>query len=67
MKIKKFRLPRKTKKKIGRGFYFYPMDPINKTYLVAWPKDSQEDYDAWRNGELIDLKKQLYAKTEKEN
>jgi hypothetical protein len=54
--MKKFRLPRKTKKKIEKGFYFYPMDPERRTYLVAFPRENQEDYDAWRSGILTNLK-----------
>ena len=56
----KFRLPRKTKKKIRKGFYFYPKDERD-CYLVAFPRKDQEDYDAFKKGILTnfldDLKK----------
>ena len=55
--MKSFRLPRKTKKQIKKGFWFYPKDPETNTYLVAWPRDNQQDYDAWRSGVLMDLRK----------
>jgi hypothetical protein len=58
-KQKEFRLPRKIKKRIGKRFYFYPQDLVMKTYLVAWPRHDQQDYDAWRRGELLDLKKEI--------
>jgi hypothetical protein len=60
--MKSFRLPRKIKKRIKREFYFYPMDPVHRTYLVAWPRDNQQDYDAWKNGILMDLHKQIVNK-----
>ena len=50
--MSKFRLPRKVKKKIRRDFYFYPLDEANKTYTVAFPRENQEDYDAFRKGIL---------------
>jgi hypothetical protein len=53
--MKKFRLPRKIKKVIKKGrLYLYPMDTEKRTYLVAWPSDNQEDYDAYRAGILED-------------
>ena len=55
--MKKFRLPRKTKKRIYKGFWFYPKDPATNTYLVASPRRDQQDYDAWRAGILIDIRK----------
>jgi len=34
--MKKFRLPRKTKKKLKKDFFTYPKSEKD-TYLVAWP------------------------------
>jgi len=53
--MKKFRLPRKVKKKIYKHGYFYPMDPVEKTYQMAFPKENQEDYDAYKKGILTNL------------
>ena len=52
----KFRIPRKLKKKLKKDFWLYPMDPIEKNYLVADPEGNQEDYDAYKRGELSGLK-----------
>lgn len=55
---KKFRLPRKTKKRIEKDFYIYPKD--NKSsYLVAWPSKYEEDYVAYKKGLLTGLKEEL--------
>ena len=50
----KFRLPRKTKKKIRKGFYFYPKNERD-CYLVAWPRKDQEDYNAFKKGILTNI------------
>jgi len=50
----KFRLPRKTKKKIRKGFYFYPKDERG-FYLVAFPRQNQEDYNAFKKGILTNM------------
>ena len=47
---KKFRLPRKIKKKLSKGMYFYPRDEKTKTTRMVFPTDSQEEYDAVKNG-----------------
>jgi hypothetical protein len=52
--MSKFRLPRKTKKKIRKGFYLYPKDERN-CYLVAWPRKDQEDYNAFKKGILTNI------------
>jgi hypothetical protein len=52
----KFRIPRKLKKKLKKDFWLYPMDTIEKNYLVADPEGNQEDYDAYKRGELSGLK-----------
>ena len=54
-KNKKFRLPRKTKKKIKKDFYIYPKDNKN-SYLVAWPYRIENDYVAYKNGLLRELR-----------
>jgi len=62
----KFRIPRKKKKKISKGFYLYPLDPIDNTYLSAFPKENQEDYDAFKKGiltNILDEIKEKYGKT----
>jgi hypothetical protein len=53
--MEKFRLPRKTKKKMYKYGYFYPMDLIEKTYQMAFPRENQEDYDAYKQGILTNL------------
>ena len=45
-KTKKFRLPRKTKKRLEKDFFTYPKDNLN-SYLVAWPSKYEEDYVAY--------------------
>ena len=52
--MSKFRLPRKTKKKIRKGFYFYPKDERG-FYLVAFPRQNQEDYNAFKKGILSNM------------
>ncbi len=47
--MKKFRLPRKIKKKISKGFYLYPPDS-NGNRVWARPHKSQEDYDGLKSG-----------------
>ena len=55
MKNNKFRLPRKTKKKLKNNLYTYPKDNKN-SYLVAWPYRIENDYVAYKNGLLRELK-----------
>ena len=55
--MKKFRLPRKTKKKLKKDFYTYPKSEDN-TYLVAWPYKDEEDYIAFKKGLLRGLKEE---------
>ena len=50
-KTKKFRLPRKTKKKLKKRFYTYPKSERN-TYLLAWPYRIEKDYVACKQGLL---------------
>jgi len=53
----KFRLPRKTKKRLKKDFYTYPKSERN-TYLIAWPSKYEEDYIAYKKGLLIGLKEE---------
>lgn len=48
---RKFRLPRKTKKKLKKRFYTYPKSERN-TYLLAWPYRIEKDYVACKQGLL---------------
>lgn len=54
--MKKFKLPRKIKKSISKGFYLYPPD-ISGGRMWAQPHKNQEDYDALKSGLLEDLQK----------
>ena len=56
-KKKKFRLPRKTKKKLKKDFFTYPKSERN-TYLLAWPYKYEEDYMAYKKGLLRGLKEE---------
>lgn len=58
----KFRIPRKKKKKISAGFYLYPLDPKDNTYLSAFPKENQEDYDAFKKGILTNILDEIKTK-----
>ena len=51
--MKKFRLPRKTKKKLSNGFWLYPAAEDGSSQM-AFPKKSQEDYTAIKNGIVED-------------
>lgn len=50
--MSKFRIPRKIKKKIKQDFWLYPMNEVEKTYLMAHPHENQVDYDAFKRREL---------------
>lgn len=55
--MKKFRLPRKTKKKL-KGIWLYPKDEIGNS-LMAFPKRNQKDYTALKKAivrNIIDKK-----------
>lgn len=43
----KFRLPRKTKKKLKKGLWLYPADEKGNS-LMAFPWNSQKDYSAYK-------------------
>lgn len=49
----KFRLPRKTKKKLRDSFFLYP--EVNGGSVMASPYRNQEDYNAYKKGVLRDL------------
>jgi hypothetical protein len=55
MKNNKFRLPRKTKKKLKNIWYTYPKSERN-TYLLAWPYRIEGDYVAYKKGLLRELR-----------
>ena len=55
--MKKFRLPRKTKKKLKQDFFTYQKSERD-TYLVAWPYKYEEDYMAYKKGLLRGLKEE---------
>jgi len=55
--MKKFRLPRKTKKKLKKDFFTYPKSEKD-IYLVAWPYKDEEDYIAYKKGLLRGLKEE---------
>jgi hypothetical protein len=52
--MKKFRLPRKEKKSLKRGFWLYPPDEKGNS-LMALPTRKQKDYDALKKGVLRNL------------
>lgn len=51
---KKFKLPRKTKKKLKKGFWLYQPDKKGNS-LGASPAKSQQDYSAYKKGKLRNL------------
>jgi len=53
-KAKSFRLPRKVKKRLKRTIWLYPPDK-NGGSLMAWPTQSQKDYDAIKQGIVKDI------------
>ena len=64
--MKKFRLPRKTKKKLKKDFFLYPKSEED-TYLVAWPYKDEEDYLAYKKGLLTGMKEELRKSYKKNN
>ncbi len=52
--MKKFRLPRKTKKRLKRKFWLYLVDEKGNR-LMAWPTQSQGDYTAVKTGKVKSL------------
>lgn len=55
--MKRFKLPRKIKKSISKGFYLYPPD-ANGGRIWAQPDKNQEDYDALKS----DILENMYEK-----
>ncbi|WP_282079575.1 hypothetical protein [Aquimarina algiphila] len=51
---KKFRLPRKTKKKLRKGFWLHQLDEKGNS-VGANPAKNEEDYSAHKKGELRNL------------
>ena len=64
--MKKFRLPRKTKKKLKKDFFLYPKSEED-TYSVAWPYKDEEDYMAYKKGLLTGMKEELRKSYKKNN
>jgi hypothetical protein len=50
----KFRLPRKTKKRLKKGFWLYQPDEKGNS-LGANPAKNQQDYSAYKKGDLRNL------------
>ena len=48
------KLPRKLKKKLKKGFWFYPKK--DNGYLYATPHKLEQDFIAWKKGILINLR-----------
>lgn len=67
--MKKFRIPRKSKKKIAGKIFLYPKDEKTGGMLIAFPLHNQEDYDAVRKGLAKDIlsKTKAQKKAESEN
>lgn len=62
--MSKFRIPRKTKKKI-KGFYLYPSDEKGNS-LMAFPKRNQEDFNYYKSGAKSLFDKRLNKTSKKE-
>lgn len=62
--MKKFRLPRKEKKKLRKGFWLYPLD--NNYYRRATPYRKEEDYLAMKKGIVTNHFTKIKTKEEKE-
>ena len=65
-KKKKFRLPRKTKKRLKKDLYIYPKSEKD-TYLVGWPYKDEEDYNAYKKGLLTGLKEESKKRLKNDN
>lgn len=62
--MKKFRLPRKEKKKLRKGFWLYPLE--NGYYTWAIPDRKEEDYLAMKKGIVTNHFAKIKTKEEKE-
>jgi len=51
---KKFRIPRKTKKKLEKGVWLYPADNKGSS-VAAFPKKDENDFKAYKSGILKNL------------
>lgn len=58
----KFRLPRKLKKRLRKGFWLYPADEKGNSQM-AFPFRSKEDYEALKGGIVTNF----FNKTKEEN
>ncbi|WP_238200230.1 hypothetical protein [Capnocytophaga canimorsus] len=62
-KMKKFRLPRREKKKLPKGFWFYPLE--NGCYRRTTPYRKREDYLAMKKGIVTNHSAKIKTKEEK--
>lgn len=62
--MKKFRLPRKEKKKLRKGFWLYPLE--NGSYRRATPHRKEKDYLAMKKGIVTNHFAKIKTKEEKE-
>ncbi|GJQ04865.1 hypothetical protein ACILDU_11080 [Capnocytophaga canimorsus] len=61
--MKKFRLPRREKKKLPKGFWFYPLE--NGCYRRTTPYRKREDYLAMKKGIVTNHSAKIKTKEEK--
>ncbi|TVZ28565.1 hypothetical protein JM83_3699 [Gillisia sp. Hel_I_86] len=52
--MKEFKIPRKLKKRLKKGIWFYHPDN-NGNSRMAWPGKSSEDFEAFKNGKLRNM------------
>jgi len=52
--MSKFKLPRKLKKELKKGFWLYPADGDGSSD-VAWPATDEKDYKAFKEGVVKDF------------
>ncbi len=62
--MNKFRLPRKVKGKLRGNIWLYPADEKGNS-IMAFPRKSQEDYNAVKNGVARDIMYRENPKAEK--
>jgi len=63
--MKKFRIPRKTKKFLKNGFWLYPADEKGNS-LMGFPARDEEDFYAYQQGVLKNLFDRKNSKQESE-
>lgn len=55
--MEKVKIPRKLKKKLKLGIWFYPLDEVRRTRRLAFPYKYKEDFLSYKSGLLENLKK----------